>query len=107
MNTKIVRVRDFTTLPGARHRGDGDGSADEFFEDYVLPSLNPVMKDKTGQLLIDLDGTLGYASSFVSQLAVRVKNEFESRRAVKKKIIIKSDDDRSQEERFWDAIKQN
>lgn len=101
----IVKVLEFTDLPGARHRDDGDGSADEFFEDYLESSLSDIFNKKQGIVTIDLDGTYGYASSFVSQLAVRIKELFKGKkRSIKKHIIIKSDDDPWQRERFWNEI---
>lgn len=106
MNTIVVKVSDFTTLPGARHREDGDGSADQFFEERVLPILRKILENKESKIIIDLDGTLGYASSFISQLAVRIKGEVHNKRTIKKRLIIKSDDDENQKERFWDEIKQ-
>lgn len=59
-----LRVKDFTLLPGARTKEDGDGSAEEFFERFIRPSIT-----NNKNLTIDFDGTWGYASSFLSQLA--------------------------------------
>lgn len=101
-----AKVSEFTVLPGARHREDGDGSADQFFEEYIQSKLDRIIKNKDEKLLIDLDNTLGYASSFVSQLAIRVLEKCGSARKVQKNVIIKSDDDIYQEERFWNEVKQ-
>lgn len=106
MNEEVVRVADFAILPGARHRDDGDNSADEFYEDRIEPILKEILKQRDRRIKIDLDGTLGYASSFVSQLAVRIKATCNGKKnIVKKKILIKSDDDPGQSERFWNEIK--
>ena len=99
-----IRVSDYTILPGARHVEDGDGSADQFFDNYVKQSLIKILQEKDSQLVIDLDGTLGYASSFISQLAVRAKELCKNKRKLHKKLIIKSDDDIEQKERFWNEI---
>lgn len=108
MILKIIKVADFSKLPGARHRADGDYSADEFYEDYVEAPLKEIVVSKKPRnlLLIDLDGTLGYASSFVSQLAVRILEACGDKRKLKKIINIKSDEDPSQSEGFWNEIKQ-
>jgi hypothetical protein len=108
MTPKIIRVADFSKLPGARHRTDGDYSADEFYEDYIETPLKEIVASKKPKnlLLIDLDGTLGYASSFVSQLAVRTLEACSDKRKLKKVIKIKSDEDPSQREGFWNEIKQ-
>lgn len=104
MTREVVRVADFTVLPGARYRKDGDGSADEFFEDYIKQKLEDIIANND-VLEIDLDNTLGYASSFISQLAIRIRELFrDNRRSIKKHIIIKSDDDQNQKQRFWEEI---
>ena len=105
MNELIIKVRDYTILPGARHRQDGDNSADEFYEDHIKKYVQKSLI--SGQrITIDLDGTLGYASSFTSQLAIRIKQECKNKRRLIKKIIqIKSNDDPLQAERFWNEIK--
>lgn len=106
MNQVVIRVANFSKLPGSRHREDGDYSADEFFEDYVKDPLEKIINTKSSaSLLIDLDGTLGYASSFVSQLAVRVSEICSNKRKIKKLITIKSDEDPSQKEGFWNEMK--
>jgi len=99
-NMVIIRVSDFTTLPGARYKKDGDGSAEEFFDDYIKQHLND-----NKPILIDFDDTWGYASSFLSELAVKIsrqcsRNELD----VRKKIEIKSDDEPGLAERFWGYI---
>ena len=43
-NVETIRVKDFTTLPGARYKEDGDGSAEEFFEKYVKEKLERMIK---------------------------------------------------------------
>ena len=51
-NRTKINVSDFTTLPGARYKKDGDGSAEEFFDKYIKQHLN----DKE-LILIDFDNT--------------------------------------------------
>lgn len=99
----IVRVRDFTLVPGARHRTDGDGSAEEFYDDYLKAALDETVKNG-GRLTIDLDGTIGYASSFVSELAILIKKGYGDR-FVRDNVLIKSDDDPIQKEIFIEDAK--
>lgn len=106
MKENYIKVTDFTILPGARHRNDGDGSADQFFEEYIEEELKKALLDKKDKVYIDLDGTLGYASSFVSQLAERIKNTCKKKRIVRKKVVIKSNDDPWQKDRFWHEVEQ-
>jgi len=103
-NTRIVRVLDFAEIPGARYRTDGDNSAEEFFEDVVESIADEVLLESDLTLLIDLDGTTGYPSSFVSELAELMSKKYRKAKKVKKRIVIKSDDDPSQIKRFWDGF---
>lgn len=107
MHKLVSKVSDFTTLPGPRYRKDGDYSADQFFEDCVLPSLRQVLDGKADRLLIDFDDTLGYVSSFAPQLALRIKHELKDKSLIKRKIMTKSEDDAVQGTRFWHEIEQN
>lgn len=100
----IIKVSDFTTLPGARHRSDGDGSADEFFDKFVEKRLNEALSARS-TITIDLDGTMGYASSFVSQIALRVLGTCNKPNTIKKTVRIKSDEDPIQVDRFWSEIR--
>lgn len=92
-----VKVVDFTELPGARKKDDGNGSAEEFFDSFVKPMLDKVNNDG---LVIDFDGTWGYASSFVSELARRVNLYFEGKDFSETGITLVSNDDSTLIERF-------
>jgi len=61
-----VRVRDFTTTPGARYRVDGDFSGEEFRDDFLLPAFRTA-SDTDMIVTVDLDGTHGYATSFLEE----------------------------------------
>lgn len=62
--TAFINVAEhFTVYPGGRTREDGGGSAEEFLE-LIKHSLN--ICDK---VIIDLDGTRGYGSSFLNEIA--------------------------------------
>lgn len=108
MNQVVINVADFSKLPGSRYRKDGDYSADEFFEDYVEKPLREITNNRHSKdhILLNLDGTLGYASSFVSQLAVRALGVCSNKRKLRKIMGIKSLEDPSQEEGFWNAVEQ-
>ena len=99
-NMITVRVSDFTTLPGARYKKDGDGSAEQFFNERIKRHF----KDKES-ILIDFDNTWGYASSFLSELALEISRQCKQDKLdVRKKIEIKSDDEPGLAERFWGYI---
>lgn len=100
-----IRVVDFAKMPGARSREDGDNSAQEFFEDVLVPVADSIFKSSKNKILIDLDDTYGYASSFVSELARLIKLKYGFLKGTKKKLIIKSDQDPGQIDKFWNEYK--
>lgn len=64
--TNDTKVRDFTNTPGARYKTDGDFSGEWFLFDILLPKFEVALKEKK-KLLVDLDGTQGYATSFLEE----------------------------------------
>lgn len=60
----ISIAKDYSDTPGPRAKGEGDFSGQEFLEKHLLPAFEQALSDK-GTLLIDLDGTEGYATSFL------------------------------------------
>ncbi len=95
-----ISVSDFTTLPGARYKKDGDGSAEEFFDKYIKQHL-----ENKESILIDFDNTWGYASSFLSELALEISRQCRRDKLdVREKIEIKSNDEPGLTERFWGYI---
>ncbi|MGL4412105.1 MAG: STAS-like domain-containing protein [Bacteroidales bacterium] len=73
--TKIKVSEDFTMTPGARYRTDGPHSGEEFFEEILKPRFSEAL-EKGETLTIDLDGTNGYASSFLNESFRLLKEEF-------------------------------
>ena len=104
---KVIRVIDFAKIPGARYRSDGDNSAEEFFEDVVKPIAdNVLIQNKNGQIIIDLDYTVGYASSFISELSRLMSIAYKKAPKIRKRLTIKSDEDPGLIESFWNGFKQ-
>ena len=88
---KLIIASDFSDAPGARYRTDGPKSGQEFYEDYLRPRFEEAI-DKGGALLIDMDNTWGYASSFISG-SFGSLCEVHGEEKLIKHIRIKSDDD--------------
>lgn len=66
MVEKIIRVADFTTLPGGRWKKDGPNSGEEFRDDVLKPAL--IASRANGDTVaVDIDGVAGYASSFLEE----------------------------------------
>jgi hypothetical protein len=60
---KIINIaNDYTDSPGGRFRTDGDYSGEDFRETILVPSF-----ESGEDLLIDLDGTYGCATSFLEE----------------------------------------
>ena len=69
---------DFTRYPAGRFRTDGKFSGQRFREEWLAPALR-----EGKRLVILLDGTLGYGSSFLEEaFGGLIRNEGFSRRIV-------------------------
>ena len=55
-------AKDFTDCPGARYYNDGDFSGEEFRKEFLEKNFNDY-----DLLEINLDGTEGYATSFLEE----------------------------------------
>lgn len=66
MQLTINIARDFSPIPGARYPIEGDFSGQEFRQTLLAPKLKEAIKSGT-VLLVDLDGTLGYGTSFLEE----------------------------------------
>lgn len=102
MKIKTVRVMDFTPIPGGRFRVNGDGSAEQFYEEYLQPILK---KNVTQPLEIDMHDTWGYPPSFTSQLGIYLKEHYGNAKAVRKYVIIKTLDPEVFD-RFWRQLEE-
>lgn len=63
MAEKIINIAaDFSRTPGGRYRTDGPASGEEFRESVLIPAL-----EENNSIVIELDGTRGYPSSFLEE----------------------------------------
>lgn len=62
----VFIAKDFTDTPGPRRREEGDGSGEQFLAECLLPKYETARSRGTN-LWIDLDGTEGYATSFLEE----------------------------------------
>lgn len=58
-----LKVTDFTKYPGPRYKALGSNSGEEFRETYLIPALKTDPK-----VSVNLDGVLGYGSSFLEEI---------------------------------------
>ncbi|MCP5246651.1 MAG: STAS-like domain-containing protein [Burkholderiales bacterium] len=62
-NTKEISVaKDFSETPAGRYYTDGPYSGQRFREEILFPALT-----NYDYVIVDLDGTLGYGSSFLEE----------------------------------------
>ena len=61
-----LKVSDWTITPGPRYKKLGDFSGEEYRDTILVPKMEGAIESKE-KLHIDLDGTLGYASSFLDE----------------------------------------
>lgn len=68
-------ARDFSRYPSGRYRSDSKASGQEFRDDYLVPPLL-----RGCRVVVELDGTLGYGSSFLDEAfgGLRREQKFES-----------------------------
>lgn len=83
--------KEFSETPGPRSRDEGEYSGDEFLDSLLAPRFRIALERKT-RLLVDLDGTEGYATSFLEAAFGGLAREFGSE-VVLQNIELKSDDE--------------
>jgi hypothetical protein len=59
-------ARDFSETPGPRYKHEGDFSGELFMETLLQPRYERARAARA-KLVVDLDGTEGYATSFLEQ----------------------------------------
>src|SRR5690242_3167734 len=63
---RLSVARDFSRTPGSRYDSEGDFSGETFRRAILLPRVEQALHERK-QLLIDLDGTAGYGTSFLEE----------------------------------------
>lgn len=62
MSKMISIAKDFSSSPAARYRHEGPNSGQRFREEFLEPALR-----EGGMVEVDLDGVVGYGSSFLEE----------------------------------------
>ena len=63
MKTKEIAIaKDFSIAPAGRYLTDGNYSGERFRDEILYPSLQ-----ENDAVIVNLDGTLGYGSSFLEE----------------------------------------
>jgi hypothetical protein len=90
---KITIAKEFSETPGPRSKDEGDFSGEEFLEKILRPAYERAVAED-GALLIDLDGTEGYATSFLEATFGGLARAFPSEQILSR-ITFKSEDEPS------------
>jgi hypothetical protein len=77
MDSLIIYVKDFSIVPGTRKRDEGKNahSGEEFREDFLIPLFREAMKDNK-KLIVNLDGTIGYGTSWLEEVFGGLARQF-------------------------------
>jgi len=67
----ILKIADICTTPGGRSIVSGSYSAEWFYSNHLLPAYKQAVAENTS-LTVDLDGTEGYAGSYLDELFGRL-----------------------------------
>lgn len=101
-NIMILKVAtDYTKTPGGRFISEGPYSGQDFREKFLYPKFEEAIK-KDEELLVDLDGGYGYATSFLEEAFGGLARQTKNPRVLD--IKIKSDDEEGLIPRIRDYI---
>ena len=91
MTIKQIDVaQDFSKYPAGRYRGDGDFSAENFRETFLLPALQNIGYEK---VVVKLDNVAGYSSSFLEEtFGGLVRSNKITKEEILKKLSLESED---------------
>jgi len=97
MEKELIRVLDFAEYPGVRYIEQGDDTGEEFYNKKIKPLFEKCVAENK-KLVVDLDGTAGYASSFLDECFGNLVYDFEYKDIIERLEII------SLEESDWKDI---
>lgn len=69
MKEIVIKVKDFSITPGSRYRDEGEKahSGQQFREDKLEPIFDN-QENKDSIIIINLDGTIGYGTSWLEEV---------------------------------------
>ena len=89
----LVIAKDFSEIPGARYPEEGDYSGQDFRKNILIPKIKEAI-EKHCTLLIDLDGTAGFGTSFLEEaFGGLIRNDNFTYEQLKSVIDFKSEED--------------
>lgn len=91
MDIKKIKVTDFSITPGSRHIDEGEYSGQEFRETILEPIFKEAV-DLGMKVIIDLDGTIGYGTSWLEEVFGGITRKY-SKMLVNKHIEVISNEE--------------
>lgn len=69
MDNRLIKIKDFSLTPGSRNKDEGTkaNSGQEYREDFLEPEFKMAIEGNY-KLLVDLDGTVGYGTSWLEEV---------------------------------------
>ena len=83
-------AKDFSTTPGARFKTDGPFSGEEFRERFLEEHFRDPKSDF--EITVNLDGTEGYATSFLEEAFGGLARKFGKSRCLKRLRFISNEE---------------
>jgi len=100
MRKRIVIAEAFSNSPAGRVTTDGPYSGERFREEVLLPAL----REASGPIEVDLNGVLGFGSSFLEEaFGGLVRKGYYSAKDLEKRLKIASEI-KTYERRIWAYI---
>ncbi len=91
MNPTLSIAKEFSRTPGSRYRTESTFSGEEFRETCLKPRFLQAVEKGT-KLTVVLDGTSGYATSFLEEAFGGLAREYGSEKALKHIDIISTEE---------------
>ena len=93
MDTITIFVKNFSIVPGSRELDEGKKahSGEEFRNVYLEPEFKKVLNNDS-KLIVNLDGTIGYGTSWLEEVFGGLARTYGSE-IVKKKLLFISEEE--------------
>lgn len=88
----IKLAEEFSITPGSRYPDEGNFSGQEFRENILIPKFKEAIESDS-YLTVDLDGTLGYGTSFLEEVFGGLARVFSVNEVQKRIKIISTEED--------------
>lgn len=100
-NTKKINIaREYSRYPTGRYKEHSNSSGEGFRDDHLIPAL-----DRNETVIVILDGTEGYGSSFLDEAFAQTKTgEKDTIRKIKTKVQFVSENDPSLIQEIYNYI---